>query len=370
MSITTAPAGSESIVGYLTDASSYPDHPSSVQIIETHISWVFLADRFAYKLKKPVQFEFLDFSTPELRHRACQEELRLNRRFAPDVYIAVLPITQDLGGALELNGRGQEIDWVVQMRRLPAEAALDVLLRENRLAPKDAETIAKHLIDFYARLSPKRLSPDDYRQAFDRHIRANGVALLTALPAGQSRIRRIQSAQLRYLNVQAELFDNRIATGRVVDGHGDLRPEHIYLDGRPMVIDCVEFSDELRTVDIADELSFLSMECERLHDDGFGELVLEKYQNVCEDKVPETLFCFYRSYRAFVRAKVALLRSQQQTKDASHSSADLIGQYVDLADRYAAKLGPPSLLIVGGLMGSGKSTLAQKLAESLGVELL
>jgi aminoglycoside phosphotransferase family enzyme/predicted kinase len=354
----------------MNDPSSYPEHPISVQVIETHISWVFLTDRYAYKLKKPVRFEFLDFSKAELRRRACQDELRLNRRLAPDVYVDVLPITQDPRGLLELNGCGQEVDWVVKMRRLPAQTALDVLLRENRLRPEDAESIAKHLTNFYAKLFPKPLSSDDYRQALDRHIRANGAALVDSIPAERSRLRRIQGAQLRYLNVRAELINDRVATGRIVDGHGDLRPEHIYLDDRPIVIDCIEFSDELRTVDIADELSFLSMECQRLGDGRVGEVVISQYQRVCEDEIPEALLAFYAGYRALVRAKVALLRDQQLTGRVAQPSADLIRQYVDLADSYAEKLGPPVLLIVGGLMGTGKSTLAAKLAETFGVESL
>ena len=370
MSTTTAPVRAASVVELMNDPSSYPDRPCSVQVIETHISWVFLTDRYAYKLKKPVRFEFLDFSTAELRHRACQEELRLNRRLASDVYVDVLPITQDPSGLLELNGRGQEVDWVVKMRRLPAQTALDVLLRENRLGPEDAKAIAEHLTNFYARLLPKPLSSDDYRQALDRHIRANGAALFDSIPEERPRLRRIQGAQLRYVNIRAELINDRVATGRIVDGHGDLRPEHIYLDDRPIVIDCIEFSDELRTVDIADELSFLSMECQRLGDGRVGEVVLSQYQRVCEDEVPDSLLAFYRGYRALVRAKIALLRDQQLADGVSQPSADLIRQYVDLADRYAEKLGPPMLLIVGGLMGTGKSTLAAKLTETLGVESL
>jgi len=368
--ITAATGSDDSVVELMSDASSYPDHPSSVRIIETHISWVFLTIQYAYKLKKPVQFEFLDFSTPELRHRACLEELRLNRRLAPDVYLAVMPITRSSTGALEVNGRGQEIDWVVQMRRLPAERALDVLLRDHRLLPEDAEAIVQRLIEFYTRLPPTLLSADVYRQALDRHIRANGTALLEALPAERMRLRRMQSAQLRYLNVQAELIDGRVAAGRIVDGHGDLRPEHIYLDQTPVVIDCIEFSDELRQVDVVDELSFLSMECERLRDGGLGELALAEYQKVSGDKVPESLLSFYRCYRALVRAKVASLRAQQQTIDGAKHSANLTRQYLDLADHDAAKLGPPTLLIVGGLMGSGKSTLARKLADTFGMDVL
>ncbi|MEX2306264.1 MAG: AAA family ATPase [Pirellulales bacterium] len=370
MSTTNTALQSDSLTALMSDPSSYPDRPSSVQAIETHISWVYLTDRYAYKLKKPVQFEFLDFSTPELRHRACLEELRLNRRLAADVYLAVLPITQTADGALELNGQGPPVDWVVQMRRLPAEKALDVLLGKRRLLSENAQSIAAHLTNFYARLLPKPLSPDVFLQTLERHIRANGMALLDSLQAERSRVRRIQSGQLRYLKLQAEEFSNRVAAGRIVDGHGDLRPEHIYVEKPPAVIDCIEFSDELREVDVADELSFLTMECERLGDGGLGELVLHTYERACGDEIPRRLLAFYRAYRACVRAKVALFRRQQQAKDKNQSFEGLIREYLNLADRYAKELGPPMLLIVGGLMGTGKSTLAAILAATFDIDLL
>ncbi len=370
MSTTTASTGSESAAEFLHSALSYPDHPSAVHVIETHISWVFLTDCHAYKLKKPVQFEFLNFSTPELRHRACLEEVRLNRRLARDIYIDVLPITQNSDGSLELSGDGRQIDWVVKMRRLPAESALVAILRENRLTPEVAEAIAQFLADFYSRLLPKPLNSDDYRRRLDRHIRANGVALLDSLPAERTRVRRIQTAQLRYLNVQAKLIDDRVVAGRIVDGHGDLRPEHIYVAGGPNVIDCLEFSEELRTVDIADDLCFLYMECERLDHGELGEFVLARYQRASGDAVPESLLSFYRCYRAMMRAKVALLRSQQHSSPGPPHIDEHIRQYFDLADRYAPQLGLPCVLIVGGLMGTGKSTLARKLADAFNMELL
>jgi uncharacterized protein len=354
----------------MRNASSYPDGQGPVEVVETHISWVFLTDRDAYKLKKAVRFEFLDFSTPDLRHRACLDEVQLNRRLAPDVYLGVLPITRGPEGRLELNGSGQAVDWVVQMRRLPAENALDVVLREGRLTAEQTQSIAKYLSGFYARLLPRPISADVYCEALDHHIRANGVALIGSLPTNRPRIRRIQGAQLRYLNVEAEMIGNRVAAGRIVEGHGDLRPEHIYVDGRPIVIDCIEFSDELRTVDIADELSFLAMECERMNGGGLGESVIEAYQSAAGDRVPVSLHSFYRCYRAMVRAKVALLRKQQHANDSATSPADLIRQYIDLADEYAKQLGPPILLIVGGLMGSGKSTLATKLGDAFAIDVL
>jgi aminoglycoside phosphotransferase family enzyme/predicted kinase len=370
MTSTAVPSRSQSVVEFLTKPSTYADGHGATQVIETHISWVFLTARHAYKLKKPVRFEFLDFSTPDLRHRACLDEVRLNRRLAPDVYIGVLPITRGRAGSLELDGDGPVVDWVVQMRRLPAENALDGVLREGRLSSRQAQSIARHLMNFYARLPPKPISADVYRESLNRHIRANGLALLDSLPAEQRRIRRIQSSQLRYLNVEAELIDSRVTGGRVVEGHGDLRPEHVYLNGTPTVIDCIEFSDELRTVDIADELSFLSMECERLKDGGLGQQVLAEYQSACGDDVAESLLSFYRCYRALVRAKVAQIRRQQQTGGDASESSNLVHQYIDLAEAHAKRLGPPILLVVGGLMGSGKSTLAAKLAETFAIESL
>jgi len=361
---------SERIVELLSNSATHADRPASIRTLETHISWVFLTTRFAYKLKKPVRFEFLDFSTPELRHRACLEEVRLNRRLAPDVYLDVLPITSGSGDALALAGAGEPVDWVVKMRRLPASQALDKLLRRDALTADQVQALAQHLVDFYARLPPERLSRVDYCQSLERHIRANGDSLLPALPRQVIPLRRALGAQLRYLRLHADLFGQRIAQGRIVEGHGDLRPEHIYLEDPPAIIDCIEFSAELRTVDVADELSFLALECERLGHSELGDEVLSTYQRVCDDQVFPALLAFYKSYRASVRAKVALLRARQVAPTAARPLARDIRQYINLADDYAAQLGPPSLVVVGGLMGTGKSTLAQTLADSLACDLL
>jgi aminoglycoside phosphotransferase family enzyme/predicted kinase len=357
-------------VEMLKALSSYEQRTTTVELIETHISWVFVTDRYAYKLKKPVSFEFVDFSSPELRRWACQEEVRLNRRLAPNVYLGVVPITREADGKLALNGQGEEIDWLVQMRRLPRESAMDVLLKEGRLRPEHLKAVAKHLTRFYINLPPVPLEPSDYRQSLERHIRANGETLLENLTELGESVRRIQSAQLRYLHLQEELLDQRVVEGRVVDGHGDLRPEHIYFDPEPTIIDCIEFSEELRTVDVADELSFLFMECERLRHGTLSNVVLAEYQRASGDEIPPTLLAFYRSYRALVRAKVAVLRKQQIQPQAELPEDELVAQYLQLAEQYAAELGPPSMLIVGGLMGTGKSTLASHLANACAIELL
>ena len=361
---------SDRIVELLSADTTYPNYRGKVEIVETHISWVFLTDRFAYKLKKPVQFEFVDFSTPELRHHACLEELRLNRRLAPDVYIAVLPVTQDKRGALQLAGDGTDLDWVVQMRRLPANMSLEVVMQAGRLRAEDASSIASHLAKFFANSLREPLFSGNYRHVLEQHIRANCETLLSAIPAEQDRIHRVRSSQLRYLIIEGDMFDRRERAGRIIDGHGDLRPEHIYLEDPPVVIDCIEFSDELRKVDVADELSFLAMECQRLGNEQFGELVILTYQKACEDRIPLSLLAFYRSYRACVRAKVSAIRAQQRPANESNSVEQLVRTYLALAGRNAAELGPPSLIFVGGLMGTGKSTLAEHIARAFGVDSL
>ena len=350
--------------------SFYPESPSIVEMIETHISWIFLTDRFAYKLKKPVKFEFVDFSAPELRHWACLEEVRLNRRLSPNVYLGVLPLSLRSDGGVELAGSGTPIDWVVQMRRLPADTALDQILRRGQLVRRDAQPVADHLTSFYASLPSLHLSPADYSSAVNRHVRANGDALLSALPEERGRIRRVHSLQRRYLAIEQEVFDHRVADGWIVDGHGDLRPEHIYIESPPAVIDCIEFSQELRSVDVADELSFLVMECKRLGDGGLGELVLETYRCKCGDPIPPRLLAFYAAYRACVRAKVTVLRAQQQPQSLYEAESPIVHQYLTLADHYTSALGVPTLLLVGGLMGTGKSTLASAIADAFGAEIV
>ncbi len=247
-----APSRYEDVVRLLRQTSTYPDHPSAVDVLETHISTVFLTDRYVYKLKKPVHYDFVDFSTLAAREHACREELRLNRRLAGDVYLDVLPITEDPSGALHLGKRGREsffdessaadlppdekrlpspfsvVDWVVKMRRLPIENTLDALLRAGRLTERQIEQLAEKLADFYASASPLVVRPVDYRRAIEAHVRANRQELLAtahALPAAV--VSRIHSAQLQFLAVAAPLLDARVCDGRIVDGHGDLRPEHI-----------------------------------------------------------------------------------------------------------------------------------------------
>lgn len=362
---------SEAIVQLLQQPTAYAERPKQVQTIETHISWVFLTERYAYKLKKPVSFDFLDFSTAELREQACREELRLNRRLAPDVYIDVAPISPDQFGRLRLGGKGTPIDWVVKMRRLSAEHSLDKLIQTRQLRSSDIHVLARALVEFYGQLPPLTVRIDEYRQQLEQHIHANHHELLTSeYGFSVALLERLHEQQMRLLRLAPELLDDRVRDGRIVEGHGDLRPEHVYFESRPTIIDCVEFNSELRSLDVLDELAYLAMECDLLGAESIGKQIVSYYQQGSADHAPLEVFGFYKLYRACVRAKVLSLRSLQVAADIGQSLLEQAERYLQLATNYCNTLGPPLLVVVRGLPGSGKSTLARALTESLKIELL
>ena len=367
------------VVEFLKQPRSYPHHPESVELRETHISWVFLAGREAYKLKKPVRFDFLDFSSLDLRKAACEAELRLNRRLSPSVYRGLVPVCQSKAGKLSLDGAGEPVDWLVRMRRLDDARTLEAVLSHPDAAANcepQIRAVAEHLAKFYVSQAPITTRIGEFREQLRHHIADNQHQLLQldALESAQNTIRLVHAAQMRFLVVHQEVLDDRVRDGRIVDGHGDLRPEHIYLNHEPLVIDCIEFNDEYRINDIADELAFLAMECDRLHVASVGKLLFEAYAEESHDVVPPRLLAFYKAYRACVRAKVAALRGQQLDSNASTPSGErersLEHIYLELAEQYVGDLESRLVILVGGLMGSGKSTLAAQIGEQLSGEII
>lgn len=356
----------DSIVLWLKRPETYAHHPREVEFIETHISRVFLAGDRVFKLKKPVRFDFLDFSTTEKREQACRDEVRLNRRMAGNVYCGVHAITRGADGDYELDGSGQVLDWVVEMRRLPADRILEDQLCRGTVPREDLDRLTRFLARFYAEASRLHIAPEDYVRTLIQHVEANRRSLQeTCTDAVQRhRVRRIHTAQLRLLGSEPELFTDRVRGGRIVEGHGDLRPEHVCLLDPPVIFDCIEFSADFRRVDALDELCFLAMECDRLHSEYVGESILAEYRLACTDSPAARLVAFYKSYRAVVRAKVAALRANQLRGALHYAQCARAEQYLTLADRYLCKAGAgPLLIVVCGLMGSGKSTLARLLSE-------
>ena len=366
------PAGdTDQLCRFLTSPQAYPEPTTQVKRLETHISHVFVTDRFAYKLKKPVRFDFLDFSTVDMRQQACLAELQLNRRLASDVYLDVLPITRSATRAFQIGGDGEVVDWIVKMRRINDSDTLLAAIRQRTVSSTAIASLASLLATFYRNQPPISLSADDYRAHIEQHVRGN----LTELLCDEHRfspheVRRIHSAQLIFLSLHPDIFDARIAADRVVDGHGDLRPEHIYLTTPPVIIDCIEFNAEFRQIDVLDELSFLETECTLLHAEETGTAIREGCSAILGDQPPEKLAAFYKSYRACVRAKVAVLRARQLVPSMAEEQLALARQYLELADQFDQALGPPLLLLVRGLSGTGKSTIAQALANQLEIEML
>lgn len=329
----------ESKVAFLRQASAYPESCFRVEAVETHMSWVFLTERHAWKLKKPVRYDHLDFSTPEARRFFCEEEVRLNRRLAASTYLGVVSLGIDAYGHLCLDG-GTAIDWLVKMRRLPAEHMLDYAIRHGSASTRDIAALAERLSRFYAACTPVELDTDEYRQRFVDDIARNRAELGTpsfGLPAQQ--VDMLCQKHDDFLRRHADLLAQRLAAGRIVEGHGDLRPEHVCLHPAVAVIDCLEFSRDLRIIDPIDELGYLALECERLGAPEFGQHLLRAYSEHTGDWPAPSLLGFYQSFRACLRGRIAIRHLNEEKFRYSAQWRQRAMDYLELAQMHL----PPSL---------------------------
>jgi aminoglycoside phosphotransferase family enzyme len=327
-------------VAFLRCAESYPEPTATVAAVETHMSWVFLTVRHAYKLKKPVRHAFLDFSTLAARKAHCEAELRLNRRLAPDVYLDVVPLTADGSGRLAVAGDGEPVEWLVKMRRLPRDRMLDAALARGDVRDEHVTALAEVLAAFYRGLAPVPLSLADYRGRLAADVEACRSELgdpAHGLP-GDS-FAETADTLLAFAAREDDVLGARLAAGRIVEGHGDLRPEHVCLLERPVVIDCLEFNREFRVLDAADELAYLAMECARLGAPGVGDAILAACCGRLGDRVPQELLRFYGAYRALVRAKIAAWHTRDATPGEIEKWRARARQYLALAANYAQALG-------------------------------
>lgn len=340
---TAHPNGSEDFeakVNFLRRPESYPEHTAAVEVVATHMSCVFLTDNHAYKMKRPVRFDYLDFSTLEARYRDCLEEVRLNRRLARDVYLGLTSITARPDGGLTLGGDGEVVEWLVKMRRLPRARMLDQVIQRSEVQADDIRRCARVLVEFYRRALPVALEGDEYRGRLENSIHANHLALsdpLFSLDAAS--IERIATCQLGMLNSAAELFDRRVGEGRIVEGHGDLRPEHVCLGAEPLFIDCLEFNREFRIVDPVDELGHLALECEFAGATAIGEVLFATYREESGDDPPARLIDFYRSCRAMLRAKLSIWHVRDHEAREHGKWTARAHRYLRLAERYAQRAG-------------------------------
>lgn len=328
----------EARVRFLEKPENHPDRPQRIEVRETHTSWLFLTPKYVYKLKKPLRYDFLDFGTVAARLRNCRAELRLNRRLARNVYLGILPLTLTAAGGMRLGGEGLPIDWLVKMNRLAEDRVLERRIETGSVRDEDLVTLALRLSAFYEQAPPigtdMFLYVERFRHDLDEHRRElarPGFGLQTEW------INAIAEAQEVFLKQNTALLAERVRQERIVEAHGDLRPEHIYLGSEPVIIDCLEFNRDFRILDPADELAFLAMECERLGAAFVGERVLQVYGEASGDRPPAALVDFYMSYRAMLWAKLAIWHLRGRADGERGKWVDKANGYLSLAEAHIQK---------------------------------
>ena len=331
--------------------------------VETHSAVVYFAGDRAYKMKKPVDLGFLDFTSREARAEACAREVELNRRYAPDVYLGVAEVR---------DPAGQPCEHLVVMRRMPASRRLAALVRSGAPTTGQLRQVARILAASHASAARSPLIADQgSRDALLRRWEDNlsQAASVRGRALDAETITEIGRLARRFLAGRAPLLAARIAAGRVMDGHGDLLADDIYcLDDGPRILDCLDFDDRLRWLDGLDDAAFLAMDLERLGAAGLARQFIGWYAEYSGDPAPASLVHHYVAYRAFVRAKVACIQCAQAGQ-GDLAAAGQPRQLADLALRHL-RAGAVTMVLVGGLPGTGKSALAGALADRLGWTVL
>jgi uncharacterized protein len=352
--------------------------PRRVELTETHISWVFLVDNDVFKVKKPVALGFLDFRSMQQRKTACDAEVRLNARLASEVYRGVVPIRRGEDGRSCMTGSGPIVDWAVHMARLPDERRADLLLARGELSNEAIDAVAARIAAFHAAAGgDAEAARFGTPEAVATNVEENFAQTRTLIdkyvsPQQTEEIVRWQTA---FIRDHESLFALRIVAGRVREGHGDLRLEHVYLDpsGSPTVIDCIEFNERFRFADVCADIAFLSMDLAAHGRVDLAERLLARYAREANDFDLYALVDFYESYRAFVRGKVAAIvaADDQLDPDARERAKRDARRYFLLAlsaDRRS--LLRPALVAVGGIIASGKSTIAERIGLEMSAPVI
>ncbi len=353
----------------LEPAGRFPHPVERVEVVETHISWVLLTGPFAYKIKKPVNLGFLDFGTLARRHRFSEEELGLNRRLAPELYLAVLPVVEGPRGpriATPEEAAGTEaVEWALQMRQFPREARLDRVLEAGRLSRRLVEETGRAVARLH-RQAPAAGGGLPYGRPDQvlAPMRQNFEQLAPLLAGGEEAVRleRLRRWTLERHQVLEPLLRERRREGRVREVHGDLHLANlVLLEGRVVPFDCIEFDEALRWIDVLSDAAFLMMDLAARGHPGLAWRFLDAYLQETGDYAGLGVLPLYLVYRAMVRAKVAALRDAQEGRPPGEACAAYLALAEDLA-----RPRPTSLVLTHGLPGSGKSTLAGELLETLG----
>ena len=369
------------LIDALSDSAAFGASGQSVEVRQTHISVVFLVGDEVYKIKKPVKLGFLDFSTLGTRLHYCEEEVRLNARLAPDVYLGVVPIIER-AGRLQVAAAGEPIEWAVRMRRLPDEATLESRLEHGTVRSSQIAELARTIAGFHAAAERSaRIATFGRLDVVTANARGNfeqsrGQIGQTISAAVFERLRERTDAALAE---HAELIESRAARGVPCDTHGDLRIDHVYfLDDAPSaantrIIDCIEFNEAFRYADPIADVAFLIMDLKYVGEHTLAKTLTDAYFAAAHDDEGRRLLSFYVAYRAAVRGKVEGLK-QAETEvspdDREHARRKARGYWLLALGELEPPAQKPGLVLIGGLPGSGKSTLAAELAERANFELI
>ena len=360
----------QELIDFLLEPSSYPHKPPDVTHLQTHISDVFIAPPFVYKIKKPVDLGFLDFTTLEKRKHFCGVEVELNRRLCPGVYLGVEEITS-ADGKLALGGRGDTVEYAVKMKRLPESGFLQGKLERGEVTGEDMRRLAGRLVDFYAS-QPGREDitssgmPAGIRLNIDDNLSISGRFVeKTISPSAYGAVLYFNA---RYFAGCSGFFLKRMEEGRIKDCHGDLHLDHINMGPEGICIyDCIEFNERFRYIDTASDIAFLAMDLDYCGRPDFARLFVAETAALMNDAGIYKVLDFYKCYRAFVRGKVESIKAFEPEVPGGEKelSIEKAKKYFRLGLRYALFGSAPSVIVTFGIIGTGKSTLARMIAGEL-----
>jgi uncharacterized protein len=358
------------IVQAMLKPETYPHPIREITHLQTYISHIFLTGDLVYKIKKPVHLDFLDFTTLAKRCYFCHQEVTLNRRLARDIYLGVVKITNEKGRPV-INGKGPVLDYAVQMKEMPQDRMMNRLLTEGKVRDKDIRDLVRILVPFYQQAKTgKGINPFGRIAIWTRNIEENFSETLSFVGRLVSRrtYNRIIQGTRKFLNQEKPLFNKRRIQGYIRDCHGDLHSANICLGPPPRIYDCIEFNHRFRYLDVACDLSFLAMDLDFHGRVELSALLQKEYVRLSGDQDLPLLFDFYKGYRAYVRAKIHSLTSEDSDLSTTEKKHEikLAKQYYKLADQYIQKGQTPRLWVFFGLMGSGKTFLAKALAAETG----
>ena len=305
------------------------------ELIQTYISWVLLGDGVVYKIKKPIKFQFIDYSTLEKRKHFCEEEIRLNSRLSPEIYIGVVPICLEKNGKLTLEGISEPVEYAVKMKRIPSEKQLNNLINSGRIFASQIETIAERIFNFHQKTKIVSKNAHNYPDTVKK-LCIDDTNLILKASHGDLLDRKqfdvIKNALFSFLNDNYGLLSERQQDQKVRECHGDLRTENIYWDENPIFIDCIEFNKEYRYLDIIWEVAYLAAAIDALGRRDLSDALIEKYIYQSKQPVSSKLINFHKCHMAIVLAKLHILKFEQTSDE---KLLPVFNMYMDLAEEYA-----------------------------------